>query len=62
MFVCASVWSPPSVSMCVRVRVYVSVWWRSRVDGVWFVLSGVWSIVCCEGVCVCVRGVWCDVI
>ena len=46
----------------VRVRVYVSVWWRSRVDGVWFVVSGVWSMVCWKGVCVCVRGVWCDVI
>ena len=44
-----------SVSMCVRVRVYVSVWWRSRVDGVWFVMSGAWSMVCCEGVCACAR-------
>ena len=45
---------------CVRVgvRFFVNVWWRSRVDGVWFVLSGVWSVVCCEGVCVCV---WCAV-
>ena len=41
----------------VRVRVYVSVCWMSRVDGVWFVVSGVWSMVCWKGVCA-----WCVVI
>ena len=57
---CALLCGVHHVLACVRVgvRVYVNVWWRSRVDGVWFVVSGVWSMVCWKGECRCVvRGV-----